>query len=126
MLCLLGFLLGAFIGGMLLVPKGSGLAGGAMVLGYGVVGFVAALVLGVILAIKLSPPRLIRALYLALAGVLLAVVLLFFRYRSMQRAREDRDRQEQERLPVDRQPDGGVRLPVSEPSGASASEISIA
>lgn len=79
MACFVGFVVGAFIGG-LLVPAGSGLAGGAIVFGYGVGGFLVALVLGIVLAVKLPRPHLVRAAWLALVGVAVAAVALFIRY----------------------------------------------
>ena len=59
------------------MPEGSGLVAGAIVFGYGVGGLLAALVLGIVLAIKLPRRPLVRATWIALAGVVLAGVILF-------------------------------------------------
>ncbi len=67
--------------GAFFVPEGSGLAAGAIVLGYGGGGILAVLVLGMVLAIKLPRRPLVRATWIALAGVVLAGVILFVRYR---------------------------------------------
>ena len=70
------------------MPEGSGLAAGAIVLGYGVGGILAALVLGMVLAIKLPRRPLVRATWIVLVGVVLAGVILFVRYQSVSKHRE--------------------------------------
>ena len=77
----LGFAAGTFIGATFFVPPGSGLAGPAIALGYGVVGLVIALVGGVILARKLAPAQLRMALLIA--GVLALLVFALLTYRFM-------------------------------------------
>jgi hypothetical protein len=75
-------LIGLFCGtaaGSLFVPPGSGLAGPAVALGYGAVGAVAALTLGVVLAIQLAPRALLRALLVAVLLVIALVVWIGYR-----------------------------------------------
>jgi len=80
-LLVIGFMLGTMIGAKCCVPQGSGLAGPAIVLGYGVLGAGLALLTGILLAIKLPtawllgitlPAGIIGAV---LAGILIKVVL---------------------------------------------------
>lgn len=76
----LGLVVGTFIGGVFFVPPGSGLAGPAIALGYGLVGLVVALVGGVVLARRLAPASLRKALLIAGMLVLLAVAFLTYRF----------------------------------------------
>lgn len=69
--CWLGLVAGAAVGARWLVPAGSGLAGPAIALGYGVAGAVAALLVGGVLAWKASHGVLRAA---ALAGFVLALI----------------------------------------------------
>ena len=62
---ILGLFAGTFIGATFFVPVGSGLAGPAIALGYGVVGLVIALIGGVMLARKLAREKLRVALLIA-------------------------------------------------------------
>lgn len=84
LLAFVGLVIGSMLGGLFFVPEGSGLAGGAMVLGYGVLGLVLAIVGGIILAMRLSRPTLLRATWITLAGVVLIFVGLFIRYQYLQ------------------------------------------
>ncbi|HMB53928.1 MAG TPA: hypothetical protein VKU40_11465 [Thermoanaerobaculia bacterium] len=76
-LCLawLGLVAGLTAGALWLVPKDAGLAGGPMVLGYGLLGLIAGLVVAALLAWK-APHSVLRAT--ALAAALLAVASLAF------------------------------------------------
>jgi len=67
-----GFLVGGFVGGAWFVAKGSGLAGGAMVLGYGVLGAAVFGIIGVVAAKYLSA----RALPLIALLVFVAVAAI--------------------------------------------------
>lgn len=53
-LVLIGLALGTWIGGQFFVPKGSGLAGAPMALGYGVIGAFVLLVIGIVISLKLK------------------------------------------------------------------------
>ncbi len=76
----LGLCAGTFIGATFFVPEGSGLAGPAIALGYGVVGLVIALIGSLILARKLPREKLRVALLIAGVLTLLVVALLTFRF----------------------------------------------
>ncbi len=67
-----GFAAGAWLGARFLVPPGSGLAGPAIVLGYGVVGAVAALIVGIVAAWRLKG----RAFHLAAWPVIALGIVL--------------------------------------------------
>ena len=73
---------GTFIGATFFVPQGSGLAGPAIALGYGVVGLVIGLVGSVILVRKLDRPQLRVALLIAGVATLLVGALLTYRFVS--------------------------------------------
>jgi hypothetical protein len=72
-----GFMAGLYIGGSFFLPPGSGLAGPAIVLGYGVVGAGLAGVVGVALAYFLPPNWFLGALLpIAVAGVVSSIILV--------------------------------------------------
>ena len=71
---LAGTLLGLWLGGNFFVPRNAGLAGGAMVLGYGVIGAVVAMIVVTVLAIVLKGRRL-RMVALWFAVPVLGVLL---------------------------------------------------
>jgi hypothetical protein len=71
MFSFIGLVVGTMIGS-LFVPKGSGLAGPAIALGYGFVGFAVAIIAGILLARKLAYPQLRMALLVS------GIVSLFF------------------------------------------------
>ncbi len=83
-----GFVLGMVVGAPL-VPPGSGLAAGAIVVGYGLIGALAALVIGVVMAVRLPLPLLRRAAWVALTGLLAASLFLYARYRAVQAGRAE-------------------------------------
>ena len=68
------FMLGAFLAGKLGVAEGQGLAGGAIVLGYGLVAGIIGLILGVVLSRYLSAQWLVR---LSIVFGLIATVLFW-------------------------------------------------
>lgn len=77
----IGFVLGVYIGGSCCVSSGAGLAGGAIVVGYGLMGSVAASI-GAVLTARLLPSRRLRPVTLVtgviggvLAGVLINIYL---------------------------------------------------
>lgn len=74
-LALAGMYLGSFVGAKYLVPKGSGLAGGAMVLGYLVLGLVVFTLIGVAAAFMLKGNALRNAALIIGAPVLLAYLI---------------------------------------------------
>ncbi len=86
--CWLGLVTGAAIGAKWLVPAGSGLAGPAIVLGYGCAGAVAALLLAGVLAWQASYDVLRSAALGALALALVAAVLVGWRVAEVTRAGE--------------------------------------
>ena len=87
LLAFLGLLVGTMIGG-LFVPKGSGLAGPAIALGYGFVGFVIAIVAGVLLARKLRHSQLRMALIGVGVVTLISCGWLVYRFFEVQKQRE--------------------------------------
>lgn len=72
-LTLLGFAATASLAATYWVPRNQGLAGGAIVLGYGVLGALACLVLGIVLAWRLAIRRLVASAIVALALSFVAV-----------------------------------------------------
>jgi hypothetical protein len=78
LLVCLGLIGGTALGG-LFVPPDSGLAGPAVALGYGAAGGLAALAGGIILAIRLAPQTLQRALLIEAA--LVVAVAMWIGYR---------------------------------------------
>ena len=73
----IGFVLGAYIGGSCCVPAGSGLAGGAIVLGYGVIGAIIAALAAVVVARYLPAEKLVAiTLVTAVVGGVLGGVIL--------------------------------------------------
>lgn len=74
-LALAGMYLGSFIGAKYLVPKGSGLAGGAMVLGYLVLGLVVFTLIGVAAAFMLKGNALRKTALIIGVPVLLAYLI---------------------------------------------------
>ena len=85
--CFLGLFAGTALG-TLFVPEGSGLAGPAIALGYGVVGLIIALVFGVGLARKLAYQQLRRALWLVSVFWFLSCGWLVYRYFAVKAERE--------------------------------------
>lgn len=83
--CWLGLVIGAAVSAKWLVPAGSGLAGPAMVLGYGCVGAIAALLLAGALAWKASYGVLRAAALGVLALALVAAVLVGWRVAEVTR-----------------------------------------
>jgi hypothetical protein len=72
-----GLVAGAFVGGRFFVPPGSGLAGPAIALGYGLIGAGLAAVVGGVLAYVLPPKWFMgAALPVTVAGVILAIVIV--------------------------------------------------
>ena len=70
-----GFVAGAYVGGRFFVPRGSGLAGPAIVLGYGVMGAGLAGVIGGLLAYFLPPKWVLgAALPVTIAGVIFTII----------------------------------------------------
>lgn len=74
-LALTGMYLGSFVGAKYLVPKGSGLAGGAMVLGYLVLGLVVFTLIGVVAAFMLKGKALRNTALIIGVPVLLAYLI---------------------------------------------------
>ena len=80
-IAIIGFVLGIYIGGSCCVPKNSGLAGGAIVVGYGVVGAGVAAVVATVVARYLPADRLVAVTLLTgvvggvFGGVILKVIL---------------------------------------------------
>jgi hypothetical protein len=75
MIC--GLVAGAFIGGRFLLPPGSGLAGAAIVLGYGILGAGLAGVVGGLLAWLLPPKWFLgAALPVTVAGVVFGIIIV--------------------------------------------------
>lgn len=76
-IAVIGFTAGLYIGGTCCVPDNSGLAGGAIVVGYGVLGGGIALLLAILLARALTSQQLVAAtLVLGVIGGVLAGVIL--------------------------------------------------
>lgn len=87
-----GLVAGTLFGALFLVPAGSGLAGPAIALGYGVAAALAGAVLGGVIGRRLSARALRRAAAVvgALAAVaLLAVVYLFVKQQAQRQAQPD-------------------------------------
>jgi hypothetical protein len=82
LLALLGFVCGMFVGGQL-APDGSGLAGPAIALWYGIGGMVIALLAGVILARRLPPASLRKAVLVAAALATITLIAVAVRIASM-------------------------------------------
>lgn len=79
-LAVIGFVLGAYIGSSCCVPAGAGLAGGAMVVGYGVIGSMVAVIVAVVIARKL-PARQLRIVTLVtgvIGGVFAAILIKIY------------------------------------------------
>ncbi len=76
-----GFFLGAFIGGIA-VPKDSGLAGGAIVLGYGVMGGVIALILAIIFVKKIKPTLLKKIIIVLLILNLFPLGWMIYKFKT--------------------------------------------
>ena len=87
----LGLILGTFIGGKFFVAPGSGLAGPAIALGYGVLGMAILAFLGFWVSRKLQPTTLKRAALLASFALIATAGLLVYRFYSLQEARKDPD-----------------------------------
>lgn len=99
----LGLVAGAAAGAAWLVPRDSGLAGGAMVLGYGVLGAAAGALLAGLLGWKV-PHRALRTLTLVCALAALAVAgLAAWRMRDMRA-------EQQAELGIDLPPPAGSRI----------------
>ncbi len=81
----LGLVAGTAIGG-LFVPEGSGLAGPAIALGYGVMGALAGLALAIVFALKLPVRPLRLSALIALLLSALAVLLMGYRVVRQQRS----------------------------------------
>ena len=81
-----GFVLGMVVGAPF-VPPNSGLVGGAIVFWYGVIGVVVALLLGLVLAINLPRPYLVKGVWLAVLGVMMTAAFMFYRYQVIQKER---------------------------------------
>ncbi|GJM31738.1 MAG: hypothetical protein DHS20C18_07390 [Saprospiraceae bacterium] len=81
------FILGLFVGGWQ-VPKASGLAGGAIVLGYGVMGLVIGLILAIILVRRLSSQHRVYGNLILGALTLTGLIWIGYRYqiRNQRRA----------------------------------------
>ncbi len=84
-LALIGFPLGVALGGIYLVPLGSGLAGPTIALSYGLVAVVITSVLSVVLAMYLPRPTLLAAAYMSLGGAFVAVLGVGVRWLQLQR-----------------------------------------
>ncbi len=91
LLTFLGLFCGTWIGGLLFVPPGSGLAGPAIALGYGVLGLLIALIVGVLLARKLAYEQLLRGLIAV--GLLTVLALSFIFYRLATASQQPQSRQ---------------------------------
>jgi hypothetical protein len=75
MIC--GFVAGAFVGGRFLLPPGSGLAGGAIVLGYGILGAGLGVLVGIALAYLLPPKWFLgAALPVTVVGLVLGIIIV--------------------------------------------------
>lgn len=97
---LAGLIIGAWVGGTFLVSKGSGLAGGAEVFFYGLIGGVIAGVLGFVLSRKLNGKPLVWTTIL-LGPVGLAVAILMIRgYSQSQSEMEAHLQEAYKNLPV--------------------------
>ena len=68
-----GFVFGAAVGAQVLVPRSAGLAGGAMVLGYGILGVPAAMV-GALLLARYLPASRLKFAAVFVAGVALTLL----------------------------------------------------
>jgi len=90
-----GFALGAWIGARFLIPANAGLAGGAMVFWYGLLGFVLAQVAAIVAIRALAPSRLKPV---ALVGAGLAMVLLVLAGVGVSNQQEERSAQRQHTL----------------------------
>ncbi|MDX1545964.1 MAG: hypothetical protein R3247_03200 [Rhodothermales bacterium] len=90
LLTALGFIAGAFVGASFFVRPGDGLAAGATVLMSGLFGGGVTLVIAVWLARAMPREQLWRGVVVALAGVLLAALLIYQRTRRVREAREQR------------------------------------
>lgn len=90
LLTALGFIAGAFIGASFLVRPDDGLAAGATVLVSGLFGGGVTLVIAVWLVRAMPREQLWRGVVVALAGVLLAALLIYQRSRRVREAREQR------------------------------------
>ncbi len=84
-----GLVAGTYVGGRYFVPPGSGLAAGAMALGYGLLGALLAAVPALFVAVKLSGKRLTRVALATVAGAVLMLAALVWSMRRMQRERLD-------------------------------------
>jgi hypothetical protein len=75
MIC--GFVAGVFVGGRFLLPPGSGLAGAAIVLGYGILGAGLAGIIGIALAYVLPPKSFLgAALPVTVAGLVFGIIIV--------------------------------------------------
>lgn len=94
MIVVLGFVLVGFVLGILVArftdaAAGSGLAGGAIVLGYGVIGAAVALVLGIVVGLRLPDPALRRLSVVMGAVSVLFIAYVAIRIRAQRLANED-------------------------------------
>ena len=76
-----GFFLGIFTGGIA-VPKNSGLAGGATVLGYGVIGGIIALTLAIIFVKKIEPKLLKKITIFLLILNLIPLIWIIYKFNT--------------------------------------------
>ncbi|MCP5116980.1 MAG: hypothetical protein GY953_39660, partial [bacterium] len=88
----LGLVAGALIAALWLVPKGAGLAGGAIVLGYAVLGALGMAVIGIVLAVKLAWRTLRVVAVIALTLTVLSGVVFAIRLIQRQSAVGDSDK----------------------------------
>ncbi len=84
-----GFMLGALFAGRSGAAEGSGLAGGAIVLGYGLGVAVVAMIAGLMVSLRLSDAALLRTAVCVGAPLGLFVVYSTVRFRSLQQSRLD-------------------------------------
>lgn len=90
-LVFIGLAAGTYLGGHFLVPAGSGLAGGPMALGYGLLGALITGILGIVPAVRLSGKKLARVALLVGTVAVFLLAGLTARFRQVQRARMDPD-----------------------------------
>lgn len=84
----IGFALGAWLGGRFLLPDNAGLAGGAMVLGYGLLGVLLALVAGIV-AIRLLDAARLKPVAIVAGGLAACLLVMAGLRINQQQAQSD-------------------------------------
>lgn len=90
---ILCFFIGLSVAGMVDAGKGQGLAGGAIVVGYGVIAAALGLITALFLAGNLSRKALIR-----LNGIVALCIVLFYGYYHMRYKAREKERTQEEQL----------------------------